>query len=172
MAEHQFKVGDKAVYPAQGVGVVTGIESKEISGNREVFYVLKLLGSDRKIMVPMSKASKVGLRSVIPQDMAQKVYEVLKEVPKHRQRLNWNRRYRGYIEKLKSGSVFDVAEVLRDLYVVKRNSGLSFGEKRLLETARDLLVKELSVANAEPEESVEQKIFKTLEDTSKEFSPK
>jgi len=158
MKDQAFKIGDKAVYPAQGVGVITGIESKEISGDTQVFYIMKLLGSERQIMVPMKKAKQVGLRNLVKQDQTEKIFTLLKQLPVTRNKLNWNRRYRNYIEKLKSGSVYDVAEVLRDLHVMKSKKGLSFGEKRLLETAKNLLIKELSIVGSQSEDQVEERI--------------
>lgn len=141
-----FRVGDKAVYPAQGVAEVLGIESREVSGNQQTFYMLRLLDTDRRIMIPLSKAPSVGLRQVIEEHEVPAVFGLLKTKPVRLCRQNWNRRYRGYIEKLKTGSVYDVAEVLRDLYLLRYQKPLSFGERRLLDTARELLVKELSVA--------------------------
>lgn len=141
-----FRVGDKAVYPAQGVAEVLGIESREVSGNQETFYMLRLLDTDRRIMIPLSKALSVGLRQVISREEVPAVFGLLRSKPTRLSRQNWNRRYRGYIEKLKTGSVYDVAEVLRDLYLLRYQKPLSFGERRLMDTARELLVKELSVA--------------------------
>jgi len=141
-----FRVGDKAVYPAQGVAEVLGIESREVSGNQQTFYMLRLIDSDDRIMIPLSKAISVGLRQVIAAEEVPQVMGLLRSRPGHISRQNWNRRYRGYLEKLKTGSVFDVAEVLRDLYLLRNEKPLSFGEKRLLDQARELLVRELSVA--------------------------
>ena len=168
MSEHTFKIGDTAVYPAQGVARITGIESKEISGNKEVFYILKLLDSERQIMVPMKKAGKIGMRAVVRQDQTEKIFSLLKELPPSTNRQNWNRRYRGYIEKMKSGSAYDVAEVLRDLYMMKTKKGLSFGEKRLMETAKGLLVKELAIAGSQTEEQVEERIQAILKSAQEE----
>jgi CarD family transcriptional regulator len=153
-----FRIGDKAVYPAQGVAEVLGIESREVSGNQETFYMLRLIDTDRRIMIPLSKALNVGLRQVIPRDQVPEVFGLLKAKPGRISRQNWNRRYRGYIEKLKTGSVFDVAEVLRDLYLLRYQKPLSFGERRLLDTARELLVKELSVATEGPVEGVQREL--------------
>jgi CarD family transcriptional regulator len=150
-----FRVGDKAVYPAQGVAEVLGIESREVSGNQQTFYMLRLVDSNRRIMIPLSKALSVGLRQVIGEDEVPQVFGLLKSKPVRVTRQNWNRRYRGYIEKLKTGSVFDVAEVLRDLYLLRYEKPLSFGERRLLDTARELLVKELSVATSGSDYDVE-----------------
>lgn len=141
-----FRVGDKAVYPAQGVAEVLGIESREVSGNQQTFYMLRLIDSDDRIMIPLSKAISVGLRQVIGADEVPQVFGLLRSRPGRICRQNWNRRYRGYLEKLKTGSVFDVAEVLRDLYLLRNEKPLSFGEKRLLDQARELLVRELTVA--------------------------
>jgi len=114
-----FKIGDKAVYPAQGVTEITGIETRDICGNQEVFYVLKVLDTEKRIMVPLSKVRSVGLREVIDTDEVNGVYDILKERERPVDTQTWNRRYRKYVEKIKTGSVYDVAEVLRDLYLTK-----------------------------------------------------
>ncbi len=148
-----FKIGDKAVYPSQGVTEVVGIESKEISGNVAVFYVLTLLNTQKKILVPLARASDVGLRRVINGQEVEKVYQILhqREIPSDNQ--TWNRRYRRYLEKIKTGSVYDVAEVMRDLHLRQRDKPLSFGERKMLDTARTLLVQELAVSlSRDPEE--------------------
>lgn len=157
MFQH-FRIGDMAVYPAQGVGEVLGIESREVSGNQETFYLLRLLDSDKKIMIPLNKAPTVGLRQVIDRDQVPDVLGLLRTRPIRLSRQNWNRRYRGYIEKLKTGSVFDVAEVLRDLYLLRYQKPLSFGERRLLDQARELLVRELSVATDGPVLDVQREL--------------
>jgi CarD family transcriptional regulator len=153
-----FKIGDRAVYPSQGVAEVVGIESKEISGNEEVFYVLKILDTQKKILVPLSKAESVGLRQVIGSGEVAAVIGILQErnVPTDNQ--TWNRRYRRYLEKIKTGSVFDVAEVLRDLNLRKFDKTLSFGERKMLDTARSLLVQEISVATARSQSEVEHQL--------------
>jgi CarD family transcriptional regulator len=156
--QKNFRVGDKAVYPAQGVAEVMGIESREVSGNQETFYMLRLLDSNRRIMIPLNKAPTVGLRQVIGSEQVPEVFGLLRTKPVRLSRQNWNRRYRGYIEKLKTGSVFDVAEVLRDLYLLRYQKPLSFGERRLLDTARELLVKELSVATHGPIDNVQREL--------------
>lgn len=158
MMFQNFRVGDKAVYPAQGVAEVLGIESREVSGNQETFYMLRLIDTDRRIMIPLSKAPSVGLRQVIAEEEVPAVFGLLKTKPVRLSRQNWNRRYRGYIEKLKTGSVYDVAEVLRDLYLLRYQKPLSFGERRLLDTARELLVKELSVATQGEADEVQKEL--------------
>ncbi len=153
-----FRIGERAVYPAQGVAEILGIESREVSGNQETFYIMKLLNSERKIMIPLSKASSVGLRQVIGAAEVPAVFGLLRTKPPRLTRQNWNRRYRGYIEKLKSGSVYGVAEVLRDLYLLRNEKPLSFGERKLLDTARELLVRELAVATDGQEGDVEREL--------------
>jgi CarD family transcriptional regulator len=156
--QHQFKVGDKAVYPAQGVAEVVSIEEKEIAGNRQKFYVLRILDTDRKIMVPVANAQNVGLRPPISERDIREIFDILKERTIAFDNQTWNRRYRGFMDKIKTGSVFDVAEVMRDLYRLKAEKSLSFGERRMLETASNLIVKEISVARRKSEEKVRAEI--------------
>ena len=150
----QFKVGDKAVYPAQGVAEVVSIEEKSIAGSKQVFYVLKILDTDRKIMVPVANAENVGLRPPISEVDIKEIFIILKERTIAFDNQTWNRRYRGFMDKIKTGSVFDVAEVMRDLYCLKADKSLSFGERKMLETARNLIMKEIAVARKQPEEKV------------------
>ena len=154
----EFNVGDKAVYPAQGVAEVVGIDQKEISGKIQRFYVLRVLDSDMRILVPVDKAEQVGLREVVQEDQIREVYDILKEKELHVDKQTWNRRYRGFMEKIKIGSLFEVAEVFRDLYRLKETKTLSFGERRMLDTAKNLIVKELSVAKKTTEVKVEKEL--------------
>jgi CarD family transcriptional regulator len=154
-----FKIGDKAVYPAHGVGEVTAIETREISGQKQTFYVLRILENGMKIMVPMKNASSVGLRQVIARDKVKEVFTILKEKETSvGNSQTWNRRYREYMEKIKTGSVLEVAQVLRDLYLLKYDKELSFGERKMLDTAKNLLVKELSIAKNVKEENIEAEL--------------
>ena len=157
-SEIQFKVGDKAVYPAQGVAEVVNIEEKDIAGNRQRFYVLRILDTDRKIMVPVSNASAVGLRQVISEQEIREIFDILKERTLAFDNQTWNRRYRGFMDKIKTGSIYDVAEVLRDLCRLKCDKQLSFGERRMLDTARSLLVKEIAIARGQGEDRVRDEI--------------
>jgi len=154
----KFNVGDKAVYPAQGVAEVIRIEEKDIAGTRQRFYVLRILDTDRKIMVPVSNASAVGLRQVISEEEIREIFDILKERTIAFDNQTWNRRYRGFMDKIKTGSIYDVAEVLRDLYRLKTDKQLSFGERRMLDTARGLIVKEIAIARAQTEENVKTEI--------------
>jgi len=115
----EFAVGDKAVYPSQGVAEVLGIEHKEIFGTIQRFYVLRVLESDNRILVPIDKSDQVGLRRVAGKEEIGEVMQILREKEVQLDRQTWNRRYRGFMEKIRSGSLFEVAEVFRDLYRLK-----------------------------------------------------
>ena len=156
----EFQVGDKAVYPAQGVAEIVGIDAKEISGKSMRFYVLRILDSDMRILVPVDKAQQVGLREVASSEEIDEVMDILREKDVHIDKQTWNRRYRGFMEKIKTGSLFDVAEVYRDLYRLKSSKVLSFGERKMLDNAKQLIVKELAVARKWTEEKVEAELEK------------
>lgn len=153
-----FKVGDLAVYPAQGVGVIEAIENREVMGNKQQYYIMKIMGNGMKIMIPMDKVASVGLREVISRERVKEVYKVLKGKGISIKSQTWNRRYREYMEKIKTGSIFDIAEVLRDLYLLKFDKDLSFGERKMLDTARSLLIKEVSIARNVREQVVEKEL--------------
>ena len=156
----QFEVGDKAVYPAQGVAVFTGQETKEIMEIACTFFVWQVLDSKKKIMIPISKIDNVGLRPVIEEHLVDQVYEILRERDVKLNDQIWLRRYQSYTEKINTGSLFEVAQVLRDLILRKYEKPLSFGEQKMLDQARRLVVQEISVAKeidkSETEEEVEQ----------------
>ena len=149
-----FRVGDKAVYPAHGVAEITGIERREISGTEQTFYILRILENGMRIMVPMKNAAAVGLRAVVGKQEIKEVYDILRSKEVSVDGQTWNRRYREYMEKIKTGSVFEIAEVLRDLTLLKTDKDLSFGERKMLDTARNLLVKELAIAKNTKEEKI------------------
>lgn len=151
-----FKIGDLAVYPAHGVGVIEQVESKEISGCRQDFYVMRILDNDMIIMIPTGNVSNVGLREIIDRNEVPKLYSILKKRDIVIDNQTWNRRYREYMDKIKTGSVFEVAEVYRDLLILKLEKDLSFGERKMLDTARNLLVKEISLAKKVEEKQVEK----------------
>jgi CarD family transcriptional regulator len=161
---NEFQVGDNAVYPGHGVGEVTSIETKEIMGSKQVFYSIRIMESGMKIMVPKANVANVGLRPIISKTEAGKVLEILKQKNVKIDNQTWNRRYREYMEKIKTGSVYEIAEVLRDLFLLRVDKELSFGERKMLDTARSLLLKELSLATSQTELSeVEVKAIFGLE---------
>ncbi|OGP80634.1 MAG: CarD family transcriptional regulator [Deltaproteobacteria bacterium RBG_16_64_85] len=158
-----FKVGDMAVYPAHGVGIIQAIETKSISGGRrESFYVLRILDTGITIMVPVNNTNQVGLRRIMDSRAVTSVYKILRAREMDVEPKPWNRRYRQYMDKLKSGSPFEIAEVLRNLLLLKGEKALSFGERKMLDTARSLLVKEISLAKAVTEEAVEEDLRRFL----------
>ena len=150
-----FQVGDKAVYPAHGVGEVTGIESRDVGGEEQRFYVLRILDNGMKVMIPTGATGANGLREIMSDVEVREVFNVLQEKEIAVETTTWNRRYREYMEKIKSGEPRQIAQVLRDLYLLKNDKDLSFGERKMLDTAKSLLVKELSIAKGTDEEAVE-----------------
>ncbi|MCM2285423.1 MAG: CarD family transcriptional regulator [Desulfobacula sp.] len=154
----EFLKGDVAVYPAHGVGYIESIESKEINGDTLNFYMMKIVENGMVIMIPTSNVESVGLRELIPETEVPEVYKVMKEKAQGSDNQTWNRRYREYMDKIKTGSIYDVAEVFRDLFQLKLEKDLSFGERKLLDTAQNLLVQELSMAKDVDEKSMMQEI--------------
>jgi CarD family transcriptional regulator len=116
--------------------------------------MLRILESEMTIMIPTENVTTVGLRPIISKDMVSKVYRILRTKKVEVDQQTWNRRYRDYTERIKTGSVIEIAKVLRDLFVLKADKELSFGERKMLDTARNLLVKELAIASAHPEEKI------------------
>ena len=157
-----FNVGDMAVYPVQGVTEILRIETVEIAGVTSRFYVLRRLESDDTIRVPVANVERVGLRNLVNRDEIEQVLEVLRADSIAIEEPNWNRRYRRYVEKIQSGSLDDVAQVLRDLHLTRVDKQLSYGERRVYEMAMQLLVQELAVAQDLVFEVVQEQIEQLL----------
>ena len=153
-----FRVGDLAVYPAHGVGRIESIEAKELYGQNQHFYIMRILENNMVIMIPTQNAEHVGLREIVREKEVPKIFKILKTKNIEFDNQTWNRRYREYMEKIKTGSVYEVAEVLRDLFLLRLDKELSFGERKMLDTAKNLLVKEISIAKKVNEEKVEKDI--------------
>ena len=155
-----FNVGDKIVYPMHGAGTIDSIEEKDILGEKQSYYILKMPG-EVKVMVPIAKAEQVGVRSIIDKSSADKVFKVL-EQDETEMNKNWNKRYRDNMDKLKSGDIYEIADVVRNLSFKQKEKGLSTGEKKMLNNAKQILVSELVLAEHsnkdEIEEIVENKI--------------
>jgi len=147
-----------AVYPAHGVGVIRAIESQQVAGINQTFYVLEILGNSMRIMIPTASSEHVGLRSIVNKKEALEVIDILKDRAIEIDSQTWNRRYREYMEKIKTGSIFEVAAVLRDLFLLSADKDLSYGERKMLDTAKSLLVKELSIAQDVEEDKISRKI--------------
>ena len=143
---NMFQIGDKAVYPGHGVGVIEGIESMQISGKAQTFYILRILDNGMTIMIPRDSVGAVRLREVIRRIDVSKVIHILKDRDVTVDNQTWNRRYREYMEKINTGSIYEIAEVLRDLHLLKAEKELSFGERKIMDMAKNLLVKELAIA--------------------------
>jgi len=153
-----FTVGDKAVHPSHGVGEVSAVEERDFGGRRTTCYVLKILDSGLKVMVPTEAVARVGLRPVMKKREAQKILDILKAPEVAVDLQPWNRRFRAYTEMLKSGLPSEIAKVLRDMYRLKFDKDLSFGERRLLDQARSLLIQELALAKRVAPTSIESEI--------------
>ena len=151
----KFAIGDLAVYPAHGVGEITAIETRVVNGEEHDFYIMKVLENGMVIMIPTWNVVSVGLREVISEKEIPKIIEVMKTRQESTiDNQTWNRRYREYMDKIKTGSLYDVAEVFRDLSLLKLTKDLSFGERKLFDTAQVLLVRELSTAKKTDEETI------------------
>lgn len=161
-----FQIGQLAVYPAHGVGRIESVQERKESPSLEKFYIMRLLDSDMIIMIPTGNARNIGLRDMIDAPAVTEVYKILQHRPTRLNNQTWNRRYRDYMDKIKTGSPFRVAEVLRDLTLLKSEKDLSFGERKMLDTAKNLLIKELSLVNNEKEDQVEAQLQELLENDS------
>ncbi len=149
-----FKVGDSVVYPAHGLAQIDSIESKKIGGQEEDFYILKILKKNLSVMVPTKNEEKIGLRSVIREKDVEKVFRILSQ-PADAKHTQWHHRYGDNIEKLKSGSIFQAAEVVRDLAALNRRKNLAIKETRMMENARSLIISEIAYAISAKEREVE-----------------
>ena len=153
-----FAKGDMAVYPAHGVGVITSIETQTVAGVDQTFYVLQILDNRMTIMIPTRSSKHAGLRSIVSKKEVDEVISILEDRDLAIGPQTWNRRYRDYMDKIKTGSIHDVAEVMRDLFLLSVDKDLSSGERKMLDTARNLLVKELSLAQQVDEEKISKRI--------------
>lgn len=149
-----FNVGDKIVYPMHGAGTIDAIEEKDILGQKQSYYILKMPG-EVKVMIPTAKAEEVGVRNIINKESADKVFGVL-ERDETAMDKNWNKRYRDNMEKMKSGDIYEIADVVRNLSFKQKEKGLSTGEKKMLNNAKQILVSELVLAEHASQEEVEQ----------------
>ena len=149
-----FSVGDKIVYPMHGAGVIDAIEEKEILGEKQSYYILKMPG-EVKVMVPILTAEEHGIRNVIDKAEAEKVINVLEQDETEMEK-NWNKRYRENMDKMKSGNIYEIADVVRNLSFKQKEKGLSTGEKKMLHNAKQILVSELVLAEHATQDEVEE----------------
>lgn len=148
-----FKIGDKIVYPMHGAGIIESVEEREILGDKRRYYVLRMPIGDMKVMIPISNVNDIGLRRVIDEDGVTRVLSILKERTTVIN-TNWNRRYRANLEKIKSGNIYELAEVVRNLSQRDKEKGLSTGEKKMLDNARQILISELVLAKNSKEDNI------------------
>ena len=156
-----FQVGDRVVYPMHGAGVIEAIEEHEVLGERQQYYVMKLPIGDMKIMIPTQGVQEIGLREVMSESECNRVFQILRSSGEELSD-NWNRRYRANVEKLKTGDIYEVAEVVRNLSCREKDKGLSTGEKKMLDNARQILISELILAKDIQEEQANLLIDEAL----------
>ena len=149
-----FNIGDKIVYPMHGAGIIDSIEEKDILGEKQSYYILKMPG-EVKVMVPIEKAEQVGVRSIIDKNSADKVFNLLSQNETEMDK-NWNKRYRDNMDKMKSGNIYEIADVVRNLSFKQKEKGLSTGEKKMLHNAKQILVSELVLAEHSTQDEVEE----------------
>ena len=163
-----FNVGDNIVYPMHGAGTIDSIEEKEILGEKLSYYIIKMPG-EVKIMVPTAKAETMGVRSVIDAEGANRVLKIL-EADETEMSQNWSKRYRENLDKMKTGDIFEVADVVRNLSFKQKEKGtLSTGEKKMLNNAKVILVSELSLAENSSRDEIEKLVDNKIEMSYKEY---
>ncbi|MBE7009980.1 MAG: CarD family transcriptional regulator [Ruminococcaceae bacterium] len=151
----QYQIGSKVVYPMHGAGVIEAIEEREIMGVKQNYYIMRIPVGDMKVMVPMLTAEEIGLRDVIDEAEADRVLSEFKACPVVMDS-NWNKRYRENMERIKSGNIYDVVYVVKNLMLRDKARGLSTGERKMLSNAKQILVSELVVAKAKKQHEIEQ----------------
>lgn len=152
-----FGIGDKVVYPMHGAGIIESIEEKEILGDKRKYYILKLPLRNMKVMIPLDNVESMGLREIISEKEVEQVLAVLND-DRTKMPQNWNRRYRANMDKIKSGDIFEVAGVVRNLMLREKEKGLSTGERKMLNNAKQILISELVLVNDSDEMSIEELI--------------
>lgn len=162
-----FSVGDKIVYPMHGAGTIVSIEERDLFGEKQSYYTLEMPGAV-KVMVPIAKAEQIGVRNVIDKETAGKVFHVL-ETDRTEMSMNWNKRYRDNMEKMKSGDVYEIADVVRNLSFKQKEKGLSTGEKKMLVNAKQILVSELVLAEHASQDEVENQVEQTIENSFESY---
>lgn len=157
----EYSIGDKIVYPMHGAGEIQDIEEKEILGEIRSYYIMDVPNEDMEIMIPVDNMEDIGIRDVISRDEIDKVMDVLK-APSSEMSGNWNHRNRENMEKLKTGDIFEVAEVVRNLVRIEREKHLSTGEKKMLANAKQILSSEIILVTDSSEEEAEQMIDEAI----------
>jgi CarD family transcriptional regulator len=151
-----FDLGDHVVCPGHGVGQVCSVETKELNGEMKSFYIIKVVSNGMKVMIPVE--SNEGVRALIPETEINGVFELLKDQNVKVDQSTWNRRHREYTLKVKTGSLLEIADVLRQLLLLKMTKKLSFGERKMLDQCKELIVKEIALSSGTPEGKISEKI--------------
>ena len=162
-----FSVGDKIVHPMHGAGTISAIEEKNIGNETEEYYIISMPG-EVKVMVPIAKAEQIGVRNIIAESDVSKVLGILEEDETEMSN-NWNKRYRDNMDKMRSGNIFEVADVVRNLSFKQKEKGLSTGEKKMLINAKQILVSELVLAEHSSYEEMEGIVDNKINQSFKEF---
>lgn len=149
-----FNIGDKVVYPMHGAGIIEAIEEQEVLGEIRKYYIMRMPIGDMKVMIPINNSKGAGLRQVIDEEGVKKVLSILNDKSTSVSQ-NWNQRYRNNLEKIKSGNIYEVAEVVKNLMLRENEKGLSTGERKMLENARQILISELVLARGIEEKKIE-----------------
>ncbi|MDQ3985098.1 MAG: CarD family transcriptional regulator [Actinomycetota bacterium] len=157
-----FEIGDKVVYPHHGAAVIEKVEERDLLGEKREYFILKLAYGELTLMVPTDSTEDVGLRQVTPAREMPKVFKVLKKNEPPQNTTNWSRRFKANVEKLKSGDIYQVADVVRTLHQRDKEKGLSAGEKRMLNKARQILVSELTFSKNCNEDEAEKLLDEVL----------
>ena len=151
-----FKIGDYAVCPGHGVAQICAVEDRNLGQENKVFYILKVIINGMTVMVPVD--SETGIRPLVNAQEIDQVYAVLHDHNIKIDNSTWNRRYREYMLKIKTGSLVEIAEVLRALFLLKEKKALSFGEKKMLENCKSLITQEISLSTGKATKQVEVQI--------------
>lgn len=153
------ELGDLAVYPAHGVGRIEAMERRAVGNAVCDVFVMRILENNMQITIPAQNIEEIGLRPLIHKSQIKKIYEVFKSPARASSSVNWNRRHRDYMERVKTGSPFEVAAVMGELLAMRADKELSFGERKLLDMVKTLLIKELALAAEKSEEAVDAEIL-------------
>lgn len=156
-----FKIGDKVVYPMHGAGIIEDMEEKEVLGEKRKYFIMKLPIGEMKVMVPVDNIEEVGVREIIDEESFKEVMSILRD-DKSSMPQNWNRRYRSNMDKIKSGDIFEIAAVVRNLMMLDEEKGLSTGERKMLSSAKQMLLSEMVLVTGKDIESVEEIIVEAI----------
>jgi CarD family transcriptional regulator len=152
-----YRLGDKIVYPMHGAGVIESVEEKEVLGEKKKYFIIKMPVNEMKLMIPVDNVENIGVRKIISTEEVEEVFDILKE-DSSLNKLNWNKRYRANMDRMKSGDIFEVARIVRSLTYRDQEKGLSTGEKKMLSNAKQILISELILAEDSSSEEIETRI--------------